>query len=234
MTQAGTRRQQGAHDASDAHAGGVGAVVMAAGAGRRMGGLPKALMEQGGATLLERTVTLLAQAGAAHVVVVLGHHGARIAAVLQRLPPPAGAHLAWVHNPAPDDGPASSLRCALAALPPGLGAVLVALGDQPLLQAQDARALLAAWRARPAGVELVLPRHDGHMGHPVVFGDALRQVVQRTGQGVRAWRSAHSQQVQALDVPHARCTTDIDALQDLQRLRAEHGVALTLPGSADG
>ena len=47
--------------------------------------------------------------------------------------------------------------------------------------------------------------------------------------GVREWRRAHPERVQALALDHARCSTDIDAPQDLIRLRDEQGVDLRWP-----
>ncbi|HPU21133.1 MAG TPA: NTP transferase domain-containing protein, partial [Alicycliphilus sp.] len=67
----------------------LAAVLMAAGAGRRMGHVPKSLLLRGGEPLLLRHVRLLVQAGAAHIVVVLGHHAEALQAVLAqaRVPP---------------------------------------------------------------------------------------------------------------------------------------------------
>ena len=111
--------------------------------------------------------------------------------------------------------------------------VLVLLADQPLLEAQDISTVLAAWRARPAGIDLVVPRHDGTPGHPLIFGRDVRQAVAR-GQGaagVREWRRQHPQQVLALPVAHPRFTQDIDTEDDLATLATEHGVYLHWPAA---
>ena len=210
---------------------GLGAVVMAAGAGRRMGGRPKSLLLRDGEPLLLRHIRLLAEAGAGDIVVVLGHHAPRLTRVLEQAHPPAGTRVRWVNNPTPDLGPGASLRCALAALPAQLPQVLVTLGDLPLVEAGDVQAVVQAWDRRAPGVELVLPVHDGQPGHPLALGDAVRQAVMQAegGAGVREWRRAHAEQVQALAVEHARCTTDVDGPGDLQRLREAYGVELTWP-----
>ncbi|MGH8112155.1 MAG: nucleotidyltransferase family protein [Rhodanobacteraceae bacterium] len=214
----------------------IGGVVMAAGAGRRMGGVPKSLLQRDGEPLLLRQVRLMAEVGAGIIVVVLGHHADRVTAVLERArstatPAIDARELIWVTNPAPDDGTGSSLRCALAALPAGLSAWLVALGDQPLLEAADVHAILQAWMQRPAGTELVVPQHADRLGHPVIFGRAVRDAVMdaRVGQGVRAWRRTHPDRVLALPVAHARYTTDVDTPADLARLREQHRVQLEWP-----
>ena len=137
----------------------VGAVVMAAGAGRRMGYRPKSLLRRDGVPLVERVLRTLLDNGVAPVVVVLGHHATAIEPVLRTvqgtLPDPRA--LQWALNPAPDEGQGSSLRTGLAALPPDLDAVLVALADQPLLAQADVAAVLAAWAAHPPGIDLLVP-----------------------------------------------------------------------------
>ncbi len=205
---------------------------MAAGAGSRFGFRPKGLLQRDGEALLARQLRLLAQAGVSRRVVVLGHHAGDITALLRKLrAQPAQAGLSWVVNPAPDDGPGSSLRCGLASLPEDLDGVLVLLGDQPLLEPQDLRAVLQAWAERAPGIELVLPLHAGQPGHPLVFGPQARQAVMAAqgGAGLREWRRAHPEQVRQLVVDHARCTTDIDTEADLATLAAAHGVHLRWP-----
>lgn len=202
---------------------------MAAGAGSRFGHQPKSLLQRDGEPLIARQLRLLAEAGIERAVVVLGHHAPRIMPVLAALKTkPEYAALTWVRNPSPDDGPGSSLRCGLAALPADLDGVLVLLGDQPLLEARDIRVVLTAWSNRAAGVELVVPTHAGQPGHPLVFGPRARHAVQLASAttGLRDWRRAHPQQVQSLAVDHVRCTTDIDTRADVERLAAEHGVSL--------
>jgi CTP:molybdopterin cytidylyltransferase MocA len=207
---------------------------MAAGAGRRLGHRPKCLLQRDGQPLLVRQLGLLAAAGVDCAAVVLGHHAEAIEPVLSAAAPQfQSLAVRWVRNPAPDAGPGSSLRCGLAALPPALDAVLVLLADQPLLLADDLAHLLAAWRGRAAGIDLVVPTHGGQPGHPVALGAAVRQAVAagQGGEGVREWRLAHPSQTWLLPVHHPRCTTDIDQPADLARLAGEHGVALEWPAA---
>ena len=126
---------------------------MAAGAGRRFGLKPKALLQRDGESLLARQIRLLDEAGVRQVAVVLGHHAERLSSVVQRIAA-ARPHLdvRVALNPSPDDGPGSSLRCGLRALhaaddsagsadAPGY---LVLLADQPLLEVGDVSAMLRA------------------------------------------------------------------------------------------
>jgi molybdenum cofactor cytidylyltransferase len=62
----------------------VGAVLLAAGAGTRLGGRPKALLELGGVPLILRQLIALSGAGVDEVVVVLGHHADAVEAATRR------------------------------------------------------------------------------------------------------------------------------------------------------
>ncbi|WP_036593204.1 nucleotidyltransferase family protein [Ottowia thiooxydans] len=217
--------------------GKIGAIIMAAGAGRRMGGRPKSLLLRDSVPLIERQLRALAQIGVSHAVVVLGHHSVCIEPVLVALQSQFGdsLDLRWALNPLPDDGPGSSLRVGLAALSPELDAVLVTLADQPLVEAADMRAVLAGWEGRGPEVELVVPSFEGEPGHPVVFGAGVRDAVvaMSGGAGLRDWRKAHSAQVQMLPVDHARHTLDIDTEADRAALAERYGIALEWPAGLD-
>ncbi len=68
------------------------------------------------------------------------------------------------------EGMASSLRAGVAALPADAEAVVVALGDQPLVSRAVTAALCARWKE--GGVDAVVPVYRDGRGHPVLFGRA--------------------------------------------------------------
>src|SRR5512140_344918 len=148
----------------------VGAVLLAAGAGSRLGGRPKALLELGGVPLIVRALIALSGAGVDEVVVVLGHHAQAVEAAVGQFP------ITLVRNPSPDDGQASSVRVGLQALSPRLDAVIVALADQPLVTSQDITALISAFKQR-GDAAMVVPRvstegSGPQPGNPVIFDAA--------------------------------------------------------------
>ena len=115
----------------------VGAVLLAAGSGSRLGGRPKSLLELGGVPLIRRQLIALSGAGVDELVVVLGHHADAIEAAVRDFP------ITLARNPSPDDGQASSVRIGLQALGGKLDAVIVALADQPMVNSQDISALMS-------------------------------------------------------------------------------------------
>jgi CTP:molybdopterin cytidylyltransferase MocA len=203
----------------------IGAVLLAAGAGARMGGRPKALLELGGIPLVLRQLVALSGAGVDELVIVLGHHAEHIAPVIEHFP------LTVVNNPHPDDGQVSSQRLGLAALNPNLDAVLVALVDQPLLDEQDITALIGAFKKRPEGTAVMFPRVAGQPGNPVIFSGAVREQI-LAGDfniGCRQWRDTHPEAVTSFDTDNRRFILDIDTLEDIERFVRETGHELRWP-----
>lgn len=203
----------------------VGAVVLAAGAGSRLGGRPKCLLELGGVPLIRRTLIALSGAGVDEVVVVLGHHAEAIEPVVAPFP------VTLVRNPDPDAGQVSSQRLGLAALTGKLDAVLVALADQPMLNAQDVTALIGAYKKRPDGASVVFPQVGGEPGNPVIFSADVRDRILAgdANVGCRQWRAAHPEAASPFVTDNRRYKVDIDTPDDLERFERDTGHALRWP-----
>ncbi|MEP7090944.1 MAG: nucleotidyltransferase family protein [Nocardioidaceae bacterium] len=165
-------------------------VLLAAGAGRRMGG-PKALLrDPDGVPFLTRAVDLLLEGGCAEVLVVLGAAAAQARALLDEAGRPVEVVVAddW------DEGMGASLRTGLGALVgSGTDAALVTLVDLPDVGVDVLRRVLAT--AAGAGARaLVRTTYDGRPGHPVLLGrDHWAGVVAtaRGDQGAREYLAAH-------------------------------------------
>lgn len=208
----------------------VGAVLLAAGAGSRLGGRPKALLELGGVPLVVRQLVALSGAGVDELVLVLGHHADAIEAAVGQFP------ITIVRNPNPHQGQASSVRVGLQALSPGLDAAIVALADQPMIDAPDVVALIGAFKQR-GGASMVVPRvrtegsDEALPGNPVIFDTALRDewLAGKADAACRAWRLAHPERVRWFDTDNRRYRIDIDTPQDIERFAATTGHALRWP-----
>ena len=203
----------------------VGAVLLAAGSGSRLGNRPKSLLELGGVPLIRRQLIALSGAGVDEVVVVLGHHAEAIEAAVRDFP------VTLARNPRPDDGQASSVRIGLQALAGKLDAVIVALADQPLVNAQDFAALIGAFKQRPGEAAMVVPRVAGEPGNPVLFDAALRDewLAGDANAACRRWREAHPRRVHWFDSDNARYRIDIDTAEDLTRFTDRTGHVLRWP-----
>jgi len=206
----------------------IGAVLLAAGSGSRMGHRPKSLLELGGVPLIRRQLIALSGAGVDEVVGVLGHHAKEIEPVVQTFP------VTIVHNPDPDQGQVSSQRLGLAALGGKLDAVIVALADQPLLNAQDITDLISAFKKRPEGSQVVFPRVNGDRGNPVIFTQEVREQILHSGLqvGCRQWQSTHPELVTPFETDNRRYQVDLDTEDDIARFERETGHRLRWPAIA--
>ena len=198
----------------------VAGVLLAAGQGSRFG-RPKALVELDGQTLAERGVTLLRAGGTDPVLIVTG------AAEVELRP----EHQArTVYNGEWRTGMGSSLRAALRALTeleagPEIGAVVVALADQPLVGAEAVGRLIAAYRA---GAGVAVAAYGGKPRNPVLLAREHwpEVIATATGdQGARAFLRAHPELVTLVECGDTGRPDDIDTPADL-----EH-IAVSRPGS---
>lgn len=138
-------------------------LLLAAGAGRRMG-MPKALVSDDRGSWLVRGVTTLTDGGCRRVTVVLGAEAARAAALLEELAEPPRTVVAehW------DEGMGASLRAGLLALRDSTdGFVMVSLVDLPDLVPEVVARVFASARGPAA---LARAAYDGVPGHPVLLG----------------------------------------------------------------
>lgn len=203
----------------------VGAVLLAAGSGSRMGNRPKCLLELGGVALIRRQLIALSGAGVDELVVVLGHYADRIEPAVQDFP------VTLVRNLDPDAGQVSSLRLGLQALSPKIDTVLVALADQPLINSQDINDLIGAYKKRPEGAQVVQPTVDGQPGNPVMFsGDVRDQILAGEARiGCKQWQSAHPEAVHRWVSSNQRYRADVDSLEDIEALAVRTGHRLRWP-----
>lgn len=204
----------------------VRAIVLAAGAGRRFGG-PKQVAPLGGRPLLAHAIGSVLAAGLARPVVVLGARAAEVRAAVDLSEVEVVEAAGW------ETGPGASLKAGLVAAgagggagadgPDGApGAVLVVLGDQPLVGPAAIRRVLAA---RSPGRAAVRATYGGEPGHPVVLEPVLfaRILAQDDGRGAGPLlRACGAIEVPCDDVADPR---DVDTVEDLRACARLAGLA---------
>ncbi len=140
----------------------VSALVLAAGTSSRMGS-NKLLADLNGVPMIAQTVKRIAASGVESITVVTGHQAAEIEAALQ------GFKIAKIHNPNYAQGLATSLRAGVAALQDSYDAILVCLGDMPLIDPRDINRMIAAFNPTEQR-SIVVPVHERTFGNPVLWG----------------------------------------------------------------
>lgn len=193
-------------------------VVLAAGAGRRLGA-PKALVRLApdGPTLVETAVERVRSAGCGRVVVVVGASAAEVSEALSR------SHVEVVVAHDWDEGMGASLRAGLTHLEPGDDDLaLVTLVDLPDVTAQVLTRVLAA-AAGDGRAALARAAYDGVPGHPVAIGRDHWGAVRSTARGDRGAREhlrvTPHRLVECGDLATGR---DLDTTADLADVRGRH------------
>jgi molybdenum cofactor cytidylyltransferase len=143
----------------------IAGIVLAAGASRRFGS-QKLLACVGGVPLVRRSVETLLATALDELVVVVGSNALAVAAAL------AGLSVRTVTNTAYAAGMSTSLRAGLDAVQPATEAALVALADQPGVDADIVDRLVERYRADRSAI--VAPVYRGGVrGNPVLFDRSL-------------------------------------------------------------
>jgi CTP:molybdopterin cytidylyltransferase MocA len=192
----------------------VAAIVLAAGASRRLG-QPKQLLMHGGETLLERAIRLAGEAGAAPVFAVLGANFQLICAsvpVMNISIPLINDH--W------EKGISTSIQTGLKALDAvarQANAALILSCDQPRLTADHLRELIETFAAQ-AEPSIVGSAYAGVVGIPAVFPALVfpHLLALRGDEGARAILAQPP--CPLISVPFPGGEVDIDQPGDLAQL----------------
>ena len=202
----------------------IGAVLLAAGEGRRMGGVAKPLIRLQGVPLISRQLVALSGAGVDEVVVVTGHARNAVEEQVQSFP------VTLAHNEAHIQGQESSVRVGLAALNGSFDAVFIMPADQPLIAAGDLTELIGAFKKRPAG-HVVVPVVDGQRGNPILLDEVAHAQILASGTnlGCRHLIERQPELVHVHETANSRFIIDLDTMEDVQALAQRTGWRLELP-----
>lgn len=202
----------------------IGAVVLAAGQGSRMGNQAKAMLQLQGIPLVKRHLAALRSAGINEIVVVTGYHYEQIEPVVQ------GLAAQVVRNPNPSVGQASSVRLGVAAIGDRFDAVIMMLCDQPLIDEHDIEELVASFVNRSQG-EILVPLVNKTRGNPAVFsGKAIREILaQGPDMYCRKYMDQNPDLVVFFETNNEHFITDVDTLDDLANFEKKWGYRLALP-----
>jgi CTP:molybdopterin cytidylyltransferase MocA len=177
-------------------------------------GRPKQLADLDGRPLLAHVLAALDGAPVDRVVVALGGAADR---VLGRVELGRAAPLlveGWAA------GMGHVLAATLARAGEDWAAVVVLLGDQPLVSGRAVARVVQAWRSGAGPV--VTATYGGRPGHPKLFDRRLRpDLLRLTGDtGARDLVAAHPEWVHRVEVGDLGSDADVDVEADLERVGA--------------
>jgi molybdenum cofactor cytidylyltransferase len=190
----------------------VSAILLAAGASRRMG-VFKQLLPISGKSFVKCCVDNLLASKASEVIVVTGH---KESAIREEL---IGRPVKLAHNPEYLKGMASSVRRGIEAVSLNSDAALIALVDQPRIGPDLINTLIDAYETnRPL---IVIPTYGGRNGHPIIMDMRLRDEVAGMDIefGLRQVVHAHAPGVTRIQVSSEAVLIDADYPEEYRRMR---------------
>lgn len=187
-------------------------VLLAAGLSARMGARNKLLLAIDQIPLIRRSASLYCALGMA-VTVVLGHEADAVERALEGLP------VQTVLNADYTSGQQSSIRAGLSAAPLKGEALIMALGDQPLLERGDISALCEAYLAS-AKDKIMLPWYKAKRGNPAILPVSIARKLRAEDRLPRAFMDTNPNLIERYNAPNAHFTTDIDTPEDFDRFLA--------------
>ncbi|MCE9649406.1 MAG: molybdopterin-binding/glycosyltransferase family 2 protein [Parvibaculum sp.] len=192
----------------------IAALVLAAGKSSRMGAANKLTAEIDGAAMVARVTDAALASGASPVIVVTGHQDNEVRAAL------AGRDVLFIHNPEYAEGLSTSLRAGAKALPDGLDAAVVCLGDMPDITAAHIGRLVAAFDPEE-GRTICVPTFAGKRGNPVLWGTEFFTELQtvKGDTGAKHLIGEHADAVCEVPMPDDASLRDIDTPEELAKRR---------------
>jgi len=187
----------------------ISAIILAAGESKRMGE-PKQLMPFGQSTILEKAIDNLLSSAVNEIIVVLGYKAEEVLKTIATKP------VKIAINPDYKQGMSTSIIAGLSLIARQAQAVMLALGDQPLVDSQTINQLIEEFYNHDKGI--VVPTYHGKRGHPVIFAIKYKQkLLGLTGDiGGREVIKDHPDDILEVAVDSESVISDIDTRADYQ------------------
>ena len=189
----------------------LSAILLAAGESKRMG-KPKQLIPLGSSTILEQAIDNLLNSAVDEVIVVLGYKAEEITKTIAAKP------VKIIVNPNYRQGMSTSIIAGLILVDSQAQAVMLALGDQPLVDSQTINRLIDEFYNRDKGI--AIPTYQGKRGHPIIFAIKYKpELLELEGDiGGRQIIQCHPDDILEVAVDSKSVIADIDTRADYHSL----------------
>lgn len=188
----------------------INGLILAAGLSSRMGDF-KPLMPLRGKTLIENSIDSMLLAGVNQVVVVLGHRGDDLEAILRSRY--VGDTIVTIYNRAyATTDMLTSVKVGLSVMP-DCDAFFLLPGDMPVVAKET---FLAVYRAMPEGsAAITFPTLEGYRKHPPLIDKAfIPEIMDYQGEGgLRGLWQRHQDKIETVAVDDIGCWTDLDTFE---------------------
>ena len=182
----------------------ISAVILAAGASRRMG-RQKALLTLGGESFLKRIVNSIRVAAIEHVMVAIAHDDDKLREICE-----LESIDVVVNTATPTAVPLGSIQAAVREIiNRQVDSLLVWPVDQPRVSSATVSSLVSAFLR--SGKAIALPVFDRKRGHPVLFGRSVFEELLTAPDSLGARTVVRSDAARVLEVP----VTDSAVVEDI-------------------
>jgi molybdenum cofactor cytidylyltransferase len=187
----------------------ISAILLAAGQSKRMGKL-KQLMPFGKSTIVGQAVDNLLNSSVDEVVVVVGYMAEDVTNAIAAKP------VKLVINRDYEQGMSTSIVAGLKSVRSGVQGVMLALGDQPLVDSQTISRLIDEFYGHDKGI--AVPTYRGRRGHPIIFAIKYKeQLLKLSGDvGGRQIIENNPDDVLEVAVDSESVVADFDTTDDYQ------------------
>jgi molybdenum cofactor cytidylyltransferase len=188
------------------------AVILAAGASVRMGSM-KMLLPFQGLTMIEKVIGNVLASGVKNILVVTGSGEEDIVRIIGKLPVERCFNESW------KDGMLASVQCGIKALPEDCEAVLVCLGDQPMIDTATVRELIDAYSNSDR--EIIIPVFRKKRGHPLLIGKKYFSEIGKLDpdKGLRMLAHEFPDDVLEVETDNQGILKDIDTPEDYRQMK---------------
>jgi len=178
-------------------------------------GYPKPLLKVGDETFVSHLANVMLTV-VARLTIVVGAHADRVRPVI-----PLDPRIRIVDNPDWVRGQLSSIKAGIRALLPDASAALIHLTDHPTVKAETFATVAKAYRQSKKPI--VIARHSGRRGHPVLFDRSVfaELLDAPEDQGARVVVNADASRVVYIEVDDPGILLDLDTPEDLARAGIE-------------
>jgi molybdenum cofactor cytidylyltransferase len=188
----------------------ISAILLAAGESKRMG-TNKLSLPWRRKTVLEHCLHVLLSSEVGEVWVVLNRQTWELGKRL-RMP-----RVKLVRNPRSQEGMSTSIRKGIQAMGQKSRAVLIALGDHPLLKANTVNALIRTYVEKKGTI--IVPVFRGKRGHPVLFDRRYMKELLKLKKdvGARTLLERHREEVYEVHSKSEGVVVDIDTWEEYRK-----------------
>lgn len=194
----------------------IGAIILAAGLSKRMG-KPKLLLPFNEVPIIHYPVSLAVENQLNPIVIICGKYMDNIKNTLCHF----DGKVKFIYNEYYETGMSTSLKLGINTVKDQVDAVLVFLGDQPLVPNEVIQKILQEYQTnKEKGICIIRPRFGDQQGHPILFDRSVFHQFQHLhgDVGGKEIIEANKKHMKIIDFSNDNWGIDIDTPEEYDTL----------------